>query len=194
MKGIIYCYKSPSGKIYIGQTTDEKTRRATFFNTDYHYGGKYIDSARLKYGPKSFTYEVLVTVETTKDKIKEVLDNLEMLYIKKYNSNDREFGYNLTIGGKTTLGYKFSEESKKKLSELRKGRVFCPNRTPEIQQKISDSLSKKIKVFDTLGNLIGVFKNAKELSNKLNIPVTSIRNCIYRENLYKKTYKISYSK
>lgn len=194
MKGIIYCYKSPSGKVYIGQTTDEKTRRATFFNTDYHYGGKYIDNARLKYGPKSFTYEVLVTVETTKDKIKEILDNLEILYIKKYNSNDREFGYNLTIGGKTTLGYKFSEESKEKLSKLRKGKVFCPNRTPEIQQKINDSLSKKIEVFDTLGNLVGIFKNAKELSNKLNIPVTSIRNCIYRGNLYKKTYKINYSK
>lgn len=194
MRGIIYCYRSPSGKVYIGQTTDEKTRRAAFFNTDYHYSGKYIDSARLKYGPKSFTYKVLETVETTEDKIKEVLDNLEMLYIKKYNSNNREFGYNLTIGGKTTLGYKFSEEAKKKLSELRKGKVFCPNRTPEIQQKISDSLSKEIEVFDTLGNLVGVFKNAKELSNKLNIPITSIRNCIYRGNLYKKVYKINYSK
>lgn len=194
MKGIIYCYKSPSGKVYIGQTTDEKTRRATFFNTNYHYGGKYIDSARLKYGPKSFTYEVLETVEATDDKIKEVLDNLEILYIRKYNSNNREFGYNLTIGGKTTLGYKFSEEAKKKLSELRKGKVFCPNRTLKIQQKIIDSLSKEIEVFDTSGTLIGTFKNAKELSNKLNIPITSIRNCIYRGNLYKKMYKINYSK
>lgn len=193
MRGIIYCYKSPSGKVYIGQTTDEKTRRAIFFNTKYHYGGKYIDSARLKYGPESFTYEVLETVEATEDKIKEILDNLEMLYIKKYNSNSREFGYNLTIGGKTTLGYKFSEEAKRKLSKLRKGKVFCPNRTPETQRKINESLSKEIGVFNTLGNLIGTFKNAKELSNKLHIPVTSIRNCIYRGNLYKKMYKIKYS-
>lgn len=194
MRGIIYCYKSPSGKVYIGQTTNEKVRRATFFNTNYHYGGKYIDSARLKYGPKSFTYKVLEEVEVSKDKIKEALDNLEMFYIKKFNSNSREYGYNLTIGGKTTLGYKFSEEAKKKLSELRKGRVFCPNRTPDIQQKISDSLSKEIVVFDTNGNLVGTFKNAKELSNKLGIPVPSIRNCIYRGNLYKKKYKINYSK
>lgn len=86
------------------------------------------------------------------------------------------------------------EEAKKRLSELRKGRVFCPNRTPDIQQKINDSLSKEIEVFDTNGNLIGAFKNAKELSNKLDIPVTSIRNCIYRGNLYKKKYKINYSK
>lgn len=32
MRGIIYKYTSPSGKVYIGQTTKEHQRRNTFLN------------------------------------------------------------------------------------------------------------------------------------------------------------------
>ena len=32
IEGIIYKYTSPSGKFYIGQTIDEKSRRAQFLN------------------------------------------------------------------------------------------------------------------------------------------------------------------
>ena len=32
MKGIIYKYTSPSGKVYIGQTTNEKKRKRVFLN------------------------------------------------------------------------------------------------------------------------------------------------------------------
>lgn len=32
MKGIIYKYTSPDGKVYIGQTTKEQNRRNTFLN------------------------------------------------------------------------------------------------------------------------------------------------------------------
>ena len=63
MTGIIYKYTSPSGKIYIGQTTDEKRRIKTFFNLNKSYGGKNIDNARHKYGPNKFIYEVLKTIK-----------------------------------------------------------------------------------------------------------------------------------
>lgn len=191
MTGIIYCYKSPTGKIYIGQTIDERTRRATFFNLNSHYGGLYIDNARRKYGPENFLYEVLENLELPEEELKSKLDELEQLYIGKYKSNDRKYGYNLTIGGGTTLGYRFSEESKKNMSKLRKGRLFC-KRTKEIQDKIANAISKEIEVLSSNGTLIGRYKNAIELSKQLNIPVTSVRNCIYRGNLYKNQYNIHY--
>lgn len=59
MIGIIYKYTSPVGKIYIGQTTEERRRRKTFLNLNKTYGGIKIDRAREKYGPEKFSYEVL---------------------------------------------------------------------------------------------------------------------------------------
>ena len=60
MKGIIYKYTSPSGKVYIGQTTNEKKRKRVFLNENNEdYAGLKINNARKKYGPKSFKYEVL---------------------------------------------------------------------------------------------------------------------------------------
>lgn len=48
MIGIIYKYTSPSGKVYIGQTTQEKRRRKTFLNLNKSYGGVKIDNARRR--------------------------------------------------------------------------------------------------------------------------------------------------
>ena len=62
IKGIIYKYTSPSDKVYIGQTVDERTRRKKFLNTNISYAGLKIDNARKKYGPLNFKYEVLETI------------------------------------------------------------------------------------------------------------------------------------
>ena len=39
VRGIIYRYLSPSGKSYIGQTTNEKLRRRSWMSDKYHYAG-----------------------------------------------------------------------------------------------------------------------------------------------------------
>lgn len=98
--GVIYKYTSPSGKVYIGQTTREHDRRELFLNpnTKYSGGGK-LENARKKYTPESFRYEVLERVEyESMDILKEVLDELEEFYIGKYNSY--RTGYNSTLGGR----------------------------------------------------------------------------------------------
>ena len=67
--------------------------------------------------------------QTDNDK---TLNFLERYYIRKFNSFG-ENGYNLTLGGEGALGYNFSEEQKKKMSEIRKGIVF----TDETKMKMS---------------------------------------------------------
>lgn len=125
MKGIIYKYTSPNGKIYIGQTTQEKRRRATFLNINKSYGGEKIDNARQKYTPQAFSYEVLCSLEfSSPEEARIKLDALEEHYIKLYDSYRN--GYNMTLGGYTTTGMKASEETRKKLSEIRKGRKGTP--------------------------------------------------------------------
>lgn len=62
--GIIYKYTSPSGKVYIGKTINEKRRRYSFYNLNRRYAGPKIERARKKYGPKNFKYEVIFKVSS----------------------------------------------------------------------------------------------------------------------------------
>ena len=47
---------------------------------------------------------------------------MEMYYINKFNSANPNYGYNITLGGGGTFGYKLTEEHKKKLSEIMKSK------------------------------------------------------------------------
>ena len=104
--GIIYCYTNVvNNKKYIGQTTDEKSRRYAFFNreeycTSHKSGGRlsHFDLARKKYGTNNFTYEVLESIEDNNiDSLYKRLDELEKYYILKYDTFNS--GYNSTSGG-----------------------------------------------------------------------------------------------
>ena len=129
MVGIIYKYTSPSGKFYIGQTTQEKRRRKTFMNLNKSYGGDKIDSARKKYGPQNFEYEILFRLTfSSKQEATDKLDELEEFYITYYDSYRN--GYNMTFGGYTNRGFTYSEEQKAEMSRRMTGRRIRP-RTDE---------------------------------------------------------------
>jgi group I intron endonuclease len=101
-----------------------------------------------KYGWDNFEHNILFT-----DLTKEEACLKEQELIKKYNSMDRNFGYNSTSGGefcvmneetkqkisqalmgnKNGLAHPCSEEKKKKISEAQKGRKL----TEEHKQKLS---------------------------------------------------------
>lgn len=133
-KGIIYKYTSPSGKVYIGQTTDESSRRRAFRTLGRSYGGNKIDNARRKYLPENFTYEVLYTKNyVSVEEAKEDLDKMEMYYIGYYDSYNS--GYNSTLGGGGCLGLSPTEETRQKLKEACTGW----HQTEEIKHQISRS-------------------------------------------------------
>lgn len=101
-----------NGKVYIGQTTQNFARRKGEhiyrFKTGERDHKLYL--AMRKYGKDSFKFEVLCCALKP-----EYLDELEISFIKEYNSFNR--GYNMTCGGNGV-----SEETKRKLSEIHKGR------------------------------------------------------------------------
>lgn len=165
MEGIIYKYVSPSGKVYIGQTVEEKKRRRIFNNLNQSYGGVKIDNARVKYGPKNFEYKVLVKVESDDIvELKTFLNQLEIGFIRMYDSYN--CGYNSTLGGESLsgfhpteesrlrmrnshLGYKWSEESKIKMSKTRKGKGISEEHKKNISEgrrgmKLSEEHKRKI--------------------------------------------------
>ena len=102
-----YIYKITNNindKIYIGQTRVtvhiryQEHLRAVKDNRD-----TYLYRAMRKYGVDNFTVEVVESISCkTKDELIIQLNTKEIYYIKKYNSNDSNFGYNMTRGGDNT--------------------------------------------------------------------------------------------
>lgn len=186
MTGIIYRYTSPSGKIYIGQTRDEKRRRSTFLNKNKRYcsGGK-IDVARKKYGPENFKYEVLETIKSSNvKKLIDELNKLETLYIKRYNSY--RMGYNSSLGG-DSFDYSnikrkpqiVTEETKLKISKAKKGKRA--NYTKEDLERRANLMrsiySRKVFQYSLDGQFIKEWSSITEVAKTFNVSRTTISDC-----------------
>lgn len=86
--GFIYCYTSPSGKKYIGQTRTTLKHRAGVNGKSYQ-GCSAFNNAIKKYGWENFQVEILEEVPL------DVIDETEVNYILDYNTVDPKFGYNI---------------------------------------------------------------------------------------------------
>lgn len=161
--GIIYKYTSPSGKVYIGQTTNERKRRKKFLNPNEDYAGLKINNARLKYGPESFDYEVLEKkVYNSSEECIEELNKLEIYYIGKYDSFKN--GYNMSIGGEGSSGYKMTDEQKAKHTKrmLENNPFKGHKHTEETKRAIGKANSKAVLQIDKdTDEIIREFESAK---------------------------------
>lgn len=186
-KGIIYKYTNKiNGKVYIGQTIDENKRKASHKcskrNDHFH-------RAIRKYGWDNFDYEVVfTTISSDPDRLKLLLDTMEKYFIKKYNSFKE--GYNSTLGGGGNLGYITSEETKKKLSEINKGKRLSEEakrkigeaskgrRIPEKSiQKRTQKLNKSVSQNTLEGVFICTYKSASEAARRINGNNSFISSC-----------------
>ena len=71
------------------------------------------------YGWESFDWEI---IEQSDDKLK-LLNEKETYWIKHFNSHiSTGQGYNMTYGGEATFGWNPSDETKRKISEAKKGK------------------------------------------------------------------------
>ena len=150
MRGVVYKYTSPSGKVYIGQTCRERKRRNEFLTHKTYTKGSFIEEARKKYGPENFKYEVIFEVEReTKEEVVKELDYWEEYYIKEYKSTDRRYGYNMMKGSTCNVGVVLSEESRKRLGEKSRARLMRHNPmkgkkfTPEQRARLKASIKPR---------------------------------------------------
>lgn len=98
-----------NNKIYIGQHNGTKS--------SYVGSGKILKYAINKYGRENFIKEIIIEGIFTQLE----LDSLERYYIKFYNSNNNEIGYNITLGGLGSTGIKHTKETLIKMSNAKKG-------------------------------------------------------------------------
>lgn len=126
-----------NGMIYIGQTYKSSS-------SNYLGSGKLLIRAIKKNGRKNFKRETIVEGNFNQA----LIDELEIHYIRLYNSNNRNVGYNLLEGGKgntpeqniniskNNIGKKLSKESRRKISIAHKGKKL----SEEHKLKISNRL------------------------------------------------------
>jgi hypothetical protein len=108
----VYKHTSPSGKVYIGITHQEPTRR---WQNGFGYRlNEYFFRAIVKYGWDSFKHEVLLSGLT-----KEEACAAEVALIAAYRSNEKDFGYNISAGGEHSTP---TEETRRKIGVKNKGR------------------------------------------------------------------------
>jgi len=129
--GIIYKVTNKiNSKVYIGQTVQSLNKRISqHINSSLNVlDNVYFHNAIRKYGKENFEWLVVAKCSSKKE-----LNSIEIKMIEECNSFNK--GYNLALGGISNTGYKYTEEQKRKNSEIRKGK----KRTEEIKKKISEA-------------------------------------------------------
>ena len=134
----VYKHVCPNGKIYIGITSRSLNER---WQNGKGYKG-YFRKAIDKYGWDNIKHYVLKGDYTESEaKAKEI----EL--IAKYQSNNPEYGYNLTSGGDGTVGFHQPEHVKQAVSNAnrkrRKPRTYGKGRT--LTEEHKEAISKALK-------------------------------------------------
>lgn len=184
----VYVHTSPSGKMYVGQTSKNPEMRWGKNGRNYlaKRRGKYAQPmfahAILKYGWDNFQHEIIANNIT-----KEEADNFEKLLISKLNTTNSQYGYNIREGGsngsmseeskrklsESLKGKRPSEETRKKLSESRKGR----KRSEKNKQIVKEAQARKIVQYSLQGDFIKVWDCISDTGRELGIDISSIAKC-----------------
>lgn len=160
-----------NNKIYIGKTkyTIEKRFNGHIKRAEHNDRNYPLYNAMNKYGIENFSISVIE--ECSED----LLNEREKFWISKFNSTDREIGYNLTLGGEGGDTYSYqSEERKLEISKLKSEhsgmKLGSPGRTKRlatIKRTNICSISHLGKTPWNKGLTMEEHEGLKKLSNSL---------------------------
>lgn len=164
LAGIYKFTNKINNKVYIGQGKNLQVRIQGHLNSyKNENNNKYFHRSIRKYKIENFQVEILVQ---EKNLLKPELDDLEIDFIRLYNSNNPKFGYNMTTGGEGSNGYKHTQEAKEKFSKIHKGKKH----TQEAKEKIGKASSSRKMSQETKKNVSKVHKGkivSEETKQKL---------------------------
>ena len=132
----VYKHTSPSGKVYIGITSQNPLAR--WKNGLGYKSNHYFFSAILKYGWDNFNHEILYTGLTSEE-----ASIMEIALISEYKSNDRLYGYNISSGGFTAS---MTEEGRARLSESMKRQYEIGQRSRKRGEEANRKTSRTLKM------------------------------------------------
>lgn len=194
----VYMHITPNNKKYIGITYRKPHIRwghgSNYKNNNYFY------NAIRKYGWENIKHEILYENLT-----KEEAEQKEKELIAQYKSSQREYGYNISLGGDFStkglhcnLGKKLSEETKEKLRKAnlgkfkgkknamygKKGKLSpCYGRKATIEQR--KKISTPVYQFDKNGTLIKYWFGIREASRETGVDSGVISFCCQKKPNHK---------
>lgn len=176
----VYIHTIPNNKVYIGITKQEPKIRWSYGNNYRH--NKYFYRAIKKYGWNNIKHEILFDNLTKEEACK-----LEQQLIKKYNSTNSKYGYNISTGGEAPYGVVFTEERKQKISKANKGRKFTEehkSKLPQLWKKGHTPWNKgKLTNQETINKIKEAKKQYDILCVETNIKYDSLRDAFKNTNI-----------
>lgn len=197
-KYCIYIHTTPSNKAYIGITCQKPEHR--WNNGRGYRQHKYFYSAIQKYGWDNIEHYIFA-----EDLSKEEACRIEQLLIALFNTTDRLYGYNISVGGDVgNRGCHLSEETRERLRQTSTGRVKSREEIEKIRQGhlgkvLSEETKRKLSIINTGKKLSDETKLKISMSGKGKVISEETKNKLReskkRENLSDETRKkISESK
>lgn len=207
-KWIVYEHISPSGKVYVGITSQNPKIR--WQNGNGYLKCKVFYRAIEKYGWDSFQHNIIAS-----NLGEETAKNMEKDLIKLYKEQNKS--YNITEGGDGTIGIQCSSIIKENIGNLWRGKIIPqPIRDKmsqahkgkrlniEHKQNISKSKigntngNKVVLQLDINGNIIARYNSAVEAAKEIGVIPNSVTRCCRGEVktlhkfrfVYEKNYKI----
>jgi len=181
---VIYKITSPNGSIYIGKSSLFKGR-INAYKCNKGLGQPKLNHSILKYGFDNHIIDIVDKFESNCS----YAAGKEMFWIRSYMSNYGKFpsqnGMNLTDGGDGTLGYKKSEEEKKKMRERNLGKKH----SQEWKDKMSLLMKgRKLGKHKTRPSKESVEKRAAQLRGR---KYTEEQKAVYANAVKKRSRAIS---
>lgn len=176
----IYRITNPVGGIYIGRTSNFKSRMYTYSNNnDKNVKAQpELNKSLLEYGFTNHTVDILEQIFCDRDEA----DCKEMFWIRSYMSNKSKWpeqnGLNLTDGSTGGIGVVHTGASKKKWSELKLGKTKSTEtrrRMLEAQTKLN---GKPILQYDSSGNFIKEHISISSAARYIGSTQPLISNCL----------------
>lgn len=174
-----------TNKVYVGQTTENFQRRYWLHRWQLRknkHDNNHLQRAWNKYGEENFIFEVIEVVN------KEEIDEKERYWIAFYRNSS--YGcYSIQDGGQDKrLGRCLSAEARKKIGELNRVRMLGSKLPDETKRKMSESRKgkriyrKNDRLTDEQAFLIKSMyvsgKTSKEIQDELKIPYKILNNIL----------------
>lgn len=196
----IYKILSPSGKVYIGKSKRISARMCTYKSLREVSIGRGLLRSFKKHGVDNHVFTL--AYELPKDVDRDTLSNYEMFYISQF----KEVGVkmlNMTNGGDGSWGYRHTEETKKKLSLIRKGKfigVENPNYGKgcfgsnngaygkdrrKYVMAAAKANERPVLKYDNSGEFIKCYDSATIAAKDLSIKISNISACALGKKGYK---------
>lgn len=137
MCGVYEIVNTANGKRYIGSSSNISKRwneHIRSLNDDKHHS-RYLQRSWLKYGQNCFEFSMI-----------ECCDKLHLIQREQFYLDNLKPEYNTSPTARSPLGVKHTEETRKKVSDAGKGRIF----SEEHKRKISEALKGRVFSTETL--------------------------------------------